>query len=50
MTHLSHRHLFRKFNYVVESGGDTVYYDEETDRHPRMEASAHLYGLRVMPL
>lgn len=45
----NHRHLFRKYGYIVERGGDTVYYDEETVRHPKMEANAHLYGLRVVP-
>lgn len=44
-----HRNLFRKHGYIVERGGDTVYYDEDTDRRPKMEANAHLYGLRVMP-
>lgn len=26
------------------------YYDEETERRPLMEANAHKYGLRVLPL
>lgn len=43
-----HRHLFRKHNYIVDWGSDDVYYDSETDRHPKMEANAHKYGLRVM--
>lgn len=42
-----HRHLFRKHGYIVERGDDTVYYDNETDRRPKMEANAHKYGLTV---
>lgn len=42
-----HRHLFRKYNYIVEYGSDEIYYDEETDRRPKMEANAHKYGLKV---
>ena len=45
-----HRHLFRKLNYIVERGDDIVYYDDQTDRHPKMEANAHKYGLTVMAL
>lgn len=43
-----HRYLFRKYNYIVERGSNEIYYDEETDRHPKMEANAHKYGLKVM--
>lgn len=43
-----HRHLFRKFNYIVERGSDEIYYDEETQRRPMMEANAYKYGLKVM--
>lgn len=43
-----HRHVFRKHGYIVEHGSDTVYYNDETDRRPRMEARAAKYGLRVM--
>ena len=42
-----HRHLFRKHNYIVDWGSDDIYYDEETDRRPTMEANAHKYGLKV---
>lgn len=42
-----HRHLFRKHGYLVERGDDTVYYDNETDRRPKMEANAHKWGLTV---
>lgn len=45
-----HRHLFRKFNYIVDRGDDNVYYDEQTERRPIMEANAHKYGLRILPL
>ena len=45
-----HRHIFRKLNYIVERGDDMVYYDDQTDRHPKMEANAHKYGLTVMAL
>ena len=43
-----HRNLFRKYNYIVDRGSDDIYYDEETERRPRMEANAHKYGLKVM--
>lgn len=43
-----HRHLFRRHNYIVERGSDDIYYDEETERRPQMEANAPKYGLRVM--
>lgn len=43
-----HRHLFRKHGYIVEYGDNIVYYDEHTDRRPKMEANAFKYGLRVM--
>lgn len=42
-----HRHLFRKKGYIVERGGDTIYYDEQTRRSPQMEANAPLYGLKI---
>lgn len=42
-----HRHLFRKHGYIVEHGDDTVYYDDDTQRHPIMEANAHKWGLKV---
>lgn len=45
-----HRHLFRKHGYIVEYGDDTVYYDDQTLRHHKMEANAHLYGLKVEKL
>ena len=45
-----HRHLFRKYGYIVDRGDDTVYYNEETIRRPKMESTAHLYGLRVESL
>lgn len=45
-----HRYLFRKFNYIVERGSNDVFYDEHTERRPMMEANAHRYGLRVLPL
>lgn len=45
-----HRHLFRKLGYIVERSSDEVYYNEETERRPKMEANAHLYGLRVMAM
>lgn len=44
-----HRNIFRRFNYIVERGSNEVYYDEETDRRPIMEANAHKYGLKVLP-
>ena len=44
----AHRHLFRKKNYIVERGDNYVYYDEETNRSPMMEANAYRWGLRVM--
>ena len=44
----SHRHLFKKFNYIVDRGADVIYYDELTERRPLMEQRAHLYGLTVM--
>ena len=43
-----HRHLFRKHNYIVDWGSDDIYYDEETDRRPMMEANAHKWGLKVL--
>lgn len=43
-----HRTLFRKCGYIVEYGGNDVYYDEHTDRRPKMEANAHKFGLRVV--
>lgn len=43
----THRHLFRMHGYLVERGGNTVYYDEQTTRRPKMEENAHLYGLKV---
>ena len=43
----NHRHLFRVHNYIVERGATVVYYDELTDRRPRMEANAYKYGLKV---
>ena len=43
----NHRHLFRVHNYIVERGATVVYYDEMTDRRPRMEANAYKYGLKV---
>lgn len=46
----SHRYLFRQFNYFVDKGDDTVYYDEHTERRPKMEANAHKYGLKVKPI
>lgn len=45
-----HRHLFRKHGYIVEYGDDIIYYDDNTQRRPRMEANAHLYGLSVEKL
>lgn len=42
-----HRHLFRRAGYIVDYGSDTVYYDEDTVRRPKMEANAHKYGLKV---
>lgn len=45
-----HRYLFRRKNYIVERGSNDVYYDEDTQRNPIMEANAHKYGLRVLPL
>ena len=42
-----HRHLFRKHGYIVERGGNTIYYDEQTKRSPQMEANAPLYGLKI---
>lgn len=45
-----HRNLFRKHGYIVEYGDDTVYYDDQTLRHHKMEANAHLYGLKVEKL
>ena len=45
-----HRYLFRRFNYIVDFGSNDVYYDEETDRRPRMEANAHKFGLKVLPI
>ena len=46
----SHRYLFRKYGYYVEYGDNTVYYDEQTERHPIMEANAHKYGLMVQQI
>ena len=45
----AHRHIFRKFNYIVDWGSDDIYYDEQTERRPKMEANAAKYGLKVMP-
>lgn len=45
-----HRHLFRKYNYIVEHGANTVYYDEFTERRLQMEKNASKYGLTVEPL
>lgn len=45
-----HRYLFRRKNYIVEYGSNDIYYDEETNRSEVMEASAHLYGFRILPL
>ena len=45
-----HRYLFRRKNYIVEYGSNDIYYDEETNRSEVMEASAHLYGFKIMPL
>lgn len=45
-----HRYLFRRYNYIVEFGSNVVYYDEETERRPRMEANAHKFGLKVLPI
>lgn len=45
-----HRYLFRQKNYIVEHGSNDIYYDEETNRSEVMEASAHLYGFRILPL
>lgn len=45
-----HRYLFRQKNYIVEHGSNDIYYDEETNRSEAMEASAHLYGFRILPL
>ena len=44
----THRHLFRRHGYIVEWGSDEIYYDEETERRPIMEANAHKYGLKVI--
>lgn len=43
-----HRHLFRKHGYIVERGGNTIYYDEQTRRSKQMEANAPMYGLKIM--
>lgn len=45
-----HRYLFRRKNYIVEHGSNNIYYDEETNRSDVMEARAHLYGFKIMPL
>jgi hypothetical protein len=45
-----HRYLFRQKNYIVEHGSNDIYYDEETNMSEVMEASAHLYGFKIMPL
>ena len=45
----SHRHLFRKAGYIVDRASNEVYFDEETVRHPIMEANAHKWGLKVLP-
>lgn len=45
-----HRTIFRKAGYIVEYGDNVVYYEEHTERHPRMETNAHKWGLRVEPL
>lgn len=45
-----HRYLFRQKNYIVEHGSNDIYYDEETNRSEVMEARAHLYGFKIMPL
>lgn len=44
----NYRHLFRKFNYIVERGSDDIYYDDLTERHLRMENSAEKYGLKFI--
>ena len=44
-----HRYLFKKRGYIVERGGNVVYYDDTTKRRPQMEANAPNYGLKVMP-
>lgn len=41
------RYFFKKHGYYVKYGEDTVYYDENTDRRPEIEARAHEYGIRV---
>lgn len=45
----SHRHVFRRFNYIVDRGSNDIYYDELTERRPLMESHAARYGLRIMP-
>lgn len=45
-----HRSLFRKHGYIVDYGDDTVYYDDDTLRHHKMEANDHLWGLKIEKL
>lgn len=33
--------------YIVERGGNTIYFNEQTKRSPQMEANAPLYGLKI---
>ncbi|MBP3245572.1 MAG: hypothetical protein J6M59_10795 [Bacteroidaceae bacterium] len=43
----SHRYLFKKRGYIVERGGNVMYWDENTSRSTQMEANAPLYGLTI---
>lgn len=42
-----YRFALKKRNYIVEKGGDTVWYDEETERSLKVEKGAKAAGLRV---
>ena len=51
MTYRNYRELTdEEIRHIVERSSDEVYYNEETERRPKMEANAHLYGLRVMAM
>lgn len=41
------RYALRKRNYIVERGGMTIWYDEETDRYLKLEERAMAAGLKI---
>lgn len=42
-----YRYLLRKAGYIVGRGENVAYYDEETERRPRLEASARRHHIRI---